>query len=233
MSRIFFKNNPYPNGHKIEEFVWSGRLEKDRGLIFDFHLKTENYYAEDNSESEDEEINDSAWDSKIVWGNYHACIMSSSYWGDNGGVVVGSEKSKMDFNELVGKNLIIDPLPDANGHSEFAFHIYLLGHDSCANHNISFIRQYNKSTFDIEWKGNIALTYVGDYEFKHSFEATIKEAKFEGIQLDEKLSQKANEKLLKSCISENNIFKLIDNKFYLKSMTHEGFWVKIKKLLNG
>ena len=54
-----------------------------------------------------------------------------------------------------------------------AFHIYLLGHDSVANHRISFQRVGNSNLFDIVWTGDIALTYVGDYMLEHAFEARI------------------------------------------------------------
>lgn len=46
-NRIFFIGNPYPLGHVIKEFGWSGRLDEDGEIYFDFHLKTDDYYAED------------------------------------------------------------------------------------------------------------------------------------------------------------------------------------------
>lgn len=216
MNRIFFKGNPYPNGHQIEEFVWSGRLKKDRGLIFDFHLLSADYYAEDNSEEEEDDDKPS-WKSKIVWGNYHQCTMSSTYWNDQG-AVVGSPESKMDFNNLLNKELIIDSVQPGEEYDaeEFAFSIYLLGHDACANHKIAFTKQYDKSTFDIEWKGNIALVYSGGHEFEYSFEAVITKVKFEGIILDKNLSNKTNEELLNKCVVDSSAFEIINNKFQLK-----------------
>lgn len=59
-NRIFFKDNPYPKGHQIKEFVWCARLEADNegkedGLYFDFHLETDDYDAEDEDEQTDDE----------------------------------------------------------------------------------------------------------------------------------------------------------------------------------
>lgn len=214
MNRIFFKGNPYPKGHRIEEFIWSARLKKEEGLIFDFHLKTEDYYAEDTSSSDDEKEDISDWKSKIVWGNYHKCTMSSTYWSGNG-IVVGSKERKIDFSKLLGKTLVADPLPQANDtdNEDLAFSIYLLGHDDCANHKITFCKQYDKSTFDINWNGNIALSYAGDYEFKYTFEATIKKTKFEGIHFDKELTKIENEELLKMCVVDSVEFEITDNKF--------------------
>ena len=50
ISKIYFLNNPYPNGHKIVMFNWSGRIDEYGFIWFDFHLKTDAYYAEDRSE---------------------------------------------------------------------------------------------------------------------------------------------------------------------------------------
>lgn len=79
ISKIYFIDNPYPNGHNIEEFSWSGRIDEYGSIYFDFHLKTENYYANDDENEEDEAEGLSDWDSKIVWGNYqHTSSMLSS-----------------------------------------------------------------------------------------------------------------------------------------------------------
>lgn len=57
VSKIYATDNPYSDGHKIEVSNWSERIDKYRLIWFDFHLKTEDYYAHDdeNSEEEDEE----------------------------------------------------------------------------------------------------------------------------------------------------------------------------------
>ncbi|MET3287619.1 UNVERIFIED_CONTAM: hypothetical protein ABID98_000189 [Brevibacillus sp. OAP136] len=38
MNRIYFAGNPWPDGHRIKAFAWSGRLEPGSGLWFDFDL---------------------------------------------------------------------------------------------------------------------------------------------------------------------------------------------------
>lgn len=215
MNRIFFKGNPYPNGHRIEEFVWSGRLDKERGLLFDFHLTTENYYEEDDSYDEEEEtISD--WEAKTAWGNFHQCTMSSTFWNGNG-MVAGTKDRPLDFNKLLGQTIVIDPLPEANDYDNhvFALDIYLLGHDKCANHRISFTKQHDKSTFDIEWLGNIALFYSGDNEFKYSFETSIRKIKFAGIHLDKRLSLVENKDILAACILDYQDFELKNDKFVI------------------
>lgn len=212
LNRIFFKDNPYPNGHKIKEFVWSGRFESETGIWFDFHLETEDYYAED--ESFDEEIEpQSDWEAKIVWGNYHSCILSSTYWGD-GGILVGSSENKLDFEELEGTKLIADklPLPENWDDDDFSFYIYLLGHDSCADHEIKFIKKHTLDTFDIEWKGKIALTYAGQTEFEYEFSAFIEKAQFKGIDV----SKSVNSNLDKYVVNPN-LFGIKEKMMVLKN----------------
>ena len=134
-NRIFFKGNPFPNGHKIKQFVWDGELDPEKGLIFHFHLKTEEYYAEDNSEDIEEDLPD--WLSKIVWGNYHNCTLASKERYQEG-IIVATPDQKFDFRQLGLLTLTADPLPLAEDWDpdDLAFGIYLLGHDTCADHNI-------------------------------------------------------------------------------------------------
>lgn len=54
VSKIYFLNNPYPNGHQIIAFNWRGRIDEDKSVWFDFHLKTEKYYADDQNEDIEE-----------------------------------------------------------------------------------------------------------------------------------------------------------------------------------
>ena len=61
-------------------------------------------------------------------------------------------------------------IDDAN---ERPFHIYLLGHDSVANHRIEFRRIAGSDAFDIIWSGDIALSYTGNDQLEHRFEARI------------------------------------------------------------
>jgi len=194
LNRIFFKDNPYPNGHKIKEFVWSGRFEPETGLWFDFHLTTEDYYANDDSYDEETET-ESDWKAKILWENYHHCTISSTKWGDDGGILVGSEANKLDFENLELTKLVADklPLPDDWDDDNYHFYIYLLGHDTCADHEITFVKKHLPDTFDIEWRGKIALTYVGESEFEYEFSTWIEKAKFQGFDVSKGLPDNLND----------------------------------------
>jgi GNAT superfamily N-acetyltransferase len=213
-NRIFFANNPYPKGHLIKNFVWSGRLDPERGLIFDFHLETEEYYAEDSTQNDEESESD--WTAKSVWSNYHACTMSSTNWGASG-ILVGTKEQKFDFAQILSQPLVANTLPmrELWEDEELVFNLYLLGHDSCAGHKITFLKQYNSHTFDIVWMGKIALTYAGDYEFKYDFKANIKQITFAGIALSEELNLEDNKILLGQCVKNIETFTFEAGKFQL------------------
>ena len=170
--------NPYPKGHLLKKFKWSAHLDRDK-LVFNFHIETDKYYAEDNSS--DLEEPESSWKSYGVWSNFHACTLSSTNWHE-GGIVVGKENKQIDFNALNDLILTADtlPRPEDFDHEDAPFFIYLLGHDDCANHKIH-IKKNAQNTFDIEWTGKIALAYVGDYDFDYDFKALIYNVVFEGI----------------------------------------------------
>src|SRR5262249_44101439 len=128
---ITFKGNPWPDGHGIKTFVWSGRLFSDR-VTFDFDLRSVDYDDDDDAEEEEEEEDDDRgdWGAKIVWTNYHACTLSS---GDSEGFVVGTEKRPVDLDALDGQSFRVDRLPLAG---KPCFATYLLGHDSVADHKV-------------------------------------------------------------------------------------------------
>ena len=92
VGRIFFPRSPWPNGHRIERFVWSGRLD-DLGLWFDLHLETASY-REDGEGDESRSQND--WTSPSVWCNYHRCTISSVKWASERGVQVASATRRLD-----------------------------------------------------------------------------------------------------------------------------------------
>lgn len=211
-NRIFFYDNPYPLGHTLKEFVWSARLDPERGLLFDFHLVTDSYYAEDDSNDDNEDLK-SDWQSKTVWENYHNCILSSTEW-HYGGIVIGTPENKFDFSKLNSATLTSDllPLPEGFDFQDLAFHVYLLGHDSCSNNKITLNRNPD-NTFEISWTGKIARTYYGDYEFKHDFEVNISNVKFDGIYFRYGLSVEENLKILESCTVDPSIFKIAEDKF--------------------
>ncbi|WP_430781416.1 hypothetical protein [Actinoplanes sp. G11-F43] len=43
MGRIWFPGNPWPDGHRIEEFAWTGRIDDAGRLWFDLTLRTGPY----------------------------------------------------------------------------------------------------------------------------------------------------------------------------------------------
>ncbi len=195
-SRIFFKNNPYPLGHVIKEFVWGGHLDEDGQLWFDLHLKTDSYYAEDSKHAEiwddEEEQDKDSWYSKVVWGNYHNCTMSSTYWG-NSGILIETTKPKLNFANRPNTRLVADTLPpdmvmpaDLEW-DDLALNIYLLGHDACANHQIDIVQ--NGALFNIAWTGKIALAYMGEDAFKYDFSTNIEDVTFDGFDCPLQFSQ--------------------------------------------
>ena len=48
----------------------------------------------------------------------------------------------------------------------------LLGHDSVADHEIHF-RELAPDDYSLTWRGRVALSYAGDDEFRHQFEAHL------------------------------------------------------------
>jgi hypothetical protein len=220
-NRIFFQDNPYPLGHEIIEFVWSGRLDEDGEFYFDFHLKTEDYYAGDpitEDEPTEEELDADDWHSKIVWGNYHACTMSSTFWGSDG-IMIDKSKPKFNFANWPNTSLTADTLtPDALNSNlvmpadlewdDLALNIYLLGHDACANHQIDITQ--TSATFNIAWTGKIALAYAGEDEFKYDFNANISEVKFDGFDYPQTLSQAQARENFAKIIANLDDFEFVD-----------------------
>ncbi|MCS4301135.1 hypothetical protein [Chryseobacterium sp. BIGb0232] len=217
VNKIHFLNSPYPNGHQLTAFIWRGRIDEDESVWFDFHLKSENYYAEeeeeenndDFDESENEDI--SSWDSKIVWDNYLACTLSSIYWGEGGGIRIDNSGEKIDLDKVIQNDLYTNDLPSENDFDEddLAFGIYLLGHDSCANHRIKFSKKENHS-YDIEWTGKIALTYSGDDEFSHEFTASIKNAEFDGFHYPKTWSVEKATEVFQSKLAYFEDYEFVD-----------------------
>ncbi|PAX99952.1 hypothetical protein CKO50_18030 [Pseudoalteromonas sp. HM-SA03] len=177
LNRICFKDNPWPEGHPIEEFIWSAKVVDDH-VWFDLHLKSADYYAEREIEDDDDSFKyPSDWKAPIVWYNYHCCTLSSNYWHDGGFRICRVEKYTPDI--LDGLEVLIDPNPDASSDIEdCAFHIYLLGHDAVGKHRIRFDRIGDSMQFKITWLGAIALVYSGDYDFRHEFAAILAEVEF-------------------------------------------------------
>lgn len=190
MNRIVFVDNPWPDGHAIQELEWSARIEPETGLWFELHLVSDDYYADDAPDEEedvDEDVSD--WKSKTVWTNYHACTLSSTYW-DHQGFLVGTKDQPFDFATIGDRLFEVDPLPPDDDPYERAFGIYLLGHDGVADHKIR-ITPLAEQRYELDWRGKIAMEYVGDFDFDSDFYARSDQLTFAGIQLPDGTEENA------------------------------------------
>lgn len=207
--RIWFIDNPWPGGHAIEEFVWSGRLDADGSLWFDLHLETVDYKSEAAAAID----RGPHWQSTIVWQNYHSCTLSSTNWADEGskGLAVGGESSPLKWADLNGSTFTADGAEIGDSvdvNVEPAFLIYLTGHDATAGHQVTFKKGAPAGAFDIEWTGKIALVYSGDDELKHTFKAQLAGIEFQGFVVNDELSdEEAKEKFAIAC-ADAGLFKL-------------------------
>lgn len=199
-NRIFFAGNPFPAGHRIKTFVWHGQMDPEAGLKFHFHLETVDYNADDKENYlEDETLSD--WQSKIVWNNYHQCTLSSTAHHQHG-IMVTTPGKPFDFKAWEELTLRADQLPLAADWDpdDLSFSIYLLGHDSCADHQIQITRLPDER-FNIRWTGKIALTYAGDDIFRYNFEAHLNNVGFNGIYYPKGYTQEQAMALLETLVS--------------------------------
>ncbi|WP_327117130.1 hypothetical protein OHB12_06640 [Nocardia sp. NBC_01730] len=214
--RIVFPGNPWPEGHAIEEFAWTGRLDPAGHLWFDLHLQSADYNAErapeDDAEWEPEDDEDhEGWTSRIVWQNYHRCTLSSTYWGEDEGTGFRAAEPGRPFllKAAQPQQLTVDPLPlaefdDVEG---LAFNIYLLGHDSVADQEVSFTRRAD-GRHDIDWQGRIALTYCAQYEFEYGFRARISGATLDFIRFPANISAEQAQQQLTVALDAPEEFEL-------------------------
>jgi hypothetical protein len=187
--RIWFPGNPWPDGHRVTEFAWNGRLDGSGKLWFDLHLETADYDEADEADDEadpaddiDEDDNDIAdWLAPTVWQNYHACWLSSTS-DDATGLLAGTPERPFRFADRAARPLVADPLPIEDLDAEPAFHIYLLGHDSVAEHEVTFTPE-RTGGHRIDWSGRIALTYAGDEEFRYGFRAELRNVRLGYVAL--------------------------------------------------
>ena len=214
--RIFFPGNPWPAGHALKTAKWTAELGAD-GLRFHFDLESKNYYAEDDRE--DDEL-DNDWKARIAWGNYHRCRLSSTFWGHQG-ILVTKPGKPLDLEKLEGKTLRADRvvnkrLPETYEREELAFGLYLLGHDTACDHRIRFAKRRGPSTYDIEWRGRIALTYIGQTEPKYSFRVVLPRLSLSGIDFDKDLGTKAAKTLLPDVLTGSARYQLSRGRFVRK-----------------
>lgn len=185
--RIYFPGNPWPEGHALKELTWSARIDPERGLVFGLYLTSADYYAERELDDVDDHAS-AWWEAPGAWSNYHACRLSSNAW------VVGTDREPLSFAGLSERTFVVDdpssPDFDVDDLDDGrTFHIYLLGHDDCADHRIRFSHDGDSGLWRLDWHGRIALAYVGDYEFLHEFRVEAAELAFAGFELPAGLAE--------------------------------------------
>ncbi|MBK9035417.1 MAG: hypothetical protein IPL61_29870 [Myxococcales bacterium] len=217
--RIWFPGNPWPDGHAIARFVWSGRLD-DRGLWFDLHLESAAYDAADRAAGGDDDDDDGDWRARNVWTNYHRCTLSSTKWRSDGGFLVGTAAAPFDPGQLSGGEFRVDPLPtgramvedlDGDDDDDRPFNVYLLGHDTAADHRLRF--QPGPRGAQLSWTGRLALTYAGASEFRHTFSAEVSGARFTGFEITPGLPPDVARDLLAVCTTAPTRFRRIGARF--------------------
>lgn len=192
--RIFFPGNPWPDGHRIISCELVAAINPSRGLYTDeapyqgpaltlaIDLKTADYDEDDQSDRD--AIGADDWSSKIAWNNYGSCWVGESGSSNTPGFVVSDGIKPFSFHEEEYR-FSVDTLPldwDTFVVTQ-AFGTYLLGHDAVADHDIHLHSRQSDGTYTLDWTGRIALSYVGDNEFKYGFHAHVTGVRFREIQL--------------------------------------------------
>lgn len=203
-SRIWFPKNPWPAGHAIVKQQWSGRLDAERGLVFDLHLESARYDAE--RKFEDVEDEDGDWNAPSVWTNYGRCSLSSTKW-NHAGFVVGTAKKPFDWSALDGTTFRVDKAKDELPEDPRAFGIYLTGHDAVADHSIAFTK--TARTWAVSWKAKIALAYIGRTKLEHRMKAELQKLTFEGFVV----AKGAKPASFETLVTDPKAWKLEKNRF--------------------
>jgi hypothetical protein len=194
--RIWFPGNPWPAGHRVADFRFGATITPDRGewnaelvgkrpaMALDFTLVTADYDEEDKSDRDGGGPSD--WEAKIAWNNYGSCRIASSETSSTPGIPVsdGSKPFMFDLEEYIftADPLPIDSIEDHPGTA--AFGIYLLGHDSVADHRIHLHSRRPDGSYTVDWTGRVAMTYTGqDDAFQHEFRARVEGVRFDAITM--------------------------------------------------
>ena len=226
-NKIYFSNSPYINGHKVVDFVWNARLDKDFKLRLDLHLESDQYDEEDEYEDVIEEIDkvDEITTEKSLWINYDHCVVSSTFW-NNKGILIDTENNLLSFDDLYNKIFHVDTLPlDENFKEEdLCFGVSMLGKDTIANHEIMFLDSEEFGVYDIKWKAKIANTYLGEDSFDYDMYVYMKNIKFGGIKVDPSISKEDALHFMQSKLAHPEEFELIEaDEFEL-----ENYIIKLK-----
>lgn len=226
-NKIYFSNSPYTNGHKVVDFVWNARLDEEFKLRIDLHLESDQYDEEDEYIDDIEEIDnvDEISTEKSLWINYDHCIISSTFW-DNKGIIIDSVDDVLNFETLNNNTFFIDTLPldKEIEESNLAFGVSMLGKDTIANHEITFLDTDEFGVFDIKWKAKVANTYLGENEFDYDMYVYMKNIKFGGIKISPNLTREEALNFMHTKLAHPDEFELIET----EDLELENFIIKLK-----
>ncbi|MFI9011397.1 hypothetical protein ACIGNX_29580 [Actinosynnema sp. NPDC053489] len=166
MDRIWFPGSPWPDGHRIAEFAWNGRLDHDGNLWFNIELTTAPYAENPPSDSV---VETDRWTSLWRWYEYERCWLTSYGLGD---LLAGTPGNP--FRLTRPHRLTADPLPLPRPGADLTWFIHVLGHDSSADHDLTFTPEPTGTGHRIDWTAKVALTYLGEEEFSHDFRILLR-----------------------------------------------------------
>lgn len=177
IGRIYFAGNPWPKGHAIIEFEWSGRIERSTGVWFDFHLKSAFYDADDVDSSKDSNRESD----KDLWNNYGECVLSSTAWpGEGFGFLAATKDAPLKMSAIPTRVYTFDEEP-TDLTLPRPFPAYILGHEATANHIVRFRRATVKGQFNISWSGKVAYLSSCNEGFTDDFSAKLQGVSLRGI----------------------------------------------------
>lgn len=194
--RIWFPGNPWPDGHAVEDFGWWGRIHPDGRLWFELSLRSAEYGAREPTDK-----GEGDWRSPIVWNNYHRCTLSPG-WRKG---LLAAEPGRP-FRLAAPQTLTADPVDEVDFEEEPAFHVYLLGHDAAAGHEVTFTP--TAAGHDVTWTGALALYYAGEEDFRYGFRAELRDVQLAGIAVADELDRDAARRTLAELLDEPERFAL-------------------------
>ncbi len=214
-NKIYFTNSPFINGHKIVDFIWSMHLDENLKLWLDLHLESDNYDEEEEYQDEREIIENTTdeYSEKSLWINYNQCIISSTYW-NNKGIDLNLFDEVIDLDNFISSPFVVDPLPvDLEKEENLAFGIAMLGNDTCADHEILFLKPFDATEigiYDIKWKGKVANTHLGENSFDYEFYVYMKSIRFAGINIHPELDKEKAFNIIKERFAHADELELIN-----------------------
>lgn len=221
--RVVFAGSPWPEGHAVETLRWSARLEPGPRLWFDLDVKTVPY--DQHRPGDEPSRGGDDWTSPRVWANYSRCTIRSGE--DSPGFLVADQDRPLRLAELSGREFLVDDDLDRPSAVDYvmepddeydpediedylAFRIYLLGHDSTADHRIRFPRWHGGAEFSLDWQGRVALAYVGDYEYEHTFRLDVDRVVLREIAVSSEIEPGRSATLLSQVLAESGEYVLAE-----------------------